>query len=182
MSNVYILKHKSPSIDPWGTPDSIFDHVLKDEFILILCHGLTNNYTYKVYRVISEAICLELRALRALPIINTRLRVFTLINTCLNVNLHQAIFACLSPSALSWVCTVYQLCNNGTIHLHFFWTLVCTLTSIALFKPINLSFSMICLSQNKEHKKECKVKRQIQITLFLMKTMIFIPLQNWGLP
>ena len=37
MSNVFILKSKGPSMDPWGTPNFIFDHVLKDEFILILC-------------------------------------------------------------------------------------------------------------------------------------------------
>ena len=30
MSNVFILKSKGPSIDPWGTPFYIFDHVLKD--------------------------------------------------------------------------------------------------------------------------------------------------------
>ena len=31
MSNVFILKSKGPSIDPWDTPFSIFDHVLKDK-------------------------------------------------------------------------------------------------------------------------------------------------------
>ena len=34
--NVLILKSKGCSMDPWGTSYSIFDHVLKDEFILIL--------------------------------------------------------------------------------------------------------------------------------------------------
>ena len=37
MSNVFILESKDSSMDPWGTPFSIFDHMLKDEFILILC-------------------------------------------------------------------------------------------------------------------------------------------------
>ena len=36
MSNVFILKSKGPNIHPWGTPYSIFDNVLKDEFILTL--------------------------------------------------------------------------------------------------------------------------------------------------
>ena len=37
MSYVFILKSKGPSMDPWGTPFFVFDHVLKDEFILIIC-------------------------------------------------------------------------------------------------------------------------------------------------
>ena len=37
MSDVFILKSKGPNMDPWGTPSSIFDHVLKDEFVLIPC-------------------------------------------------------------------------------------------------------------------------------------------------
>ena len=32
-----MLKDKGPSMDHWGTPNSSFEHVLKDGFILILC-------------------------------------------------------------------------------------------------------------------------------------------------
>ena len=42
MSNVFIFKSKGPSMDPWDAPFSIFDHVLKDEFILVFCSRPTN--------------------------------------------------------------------------------------------------------------------------------------------
>ena len=35
---------------------------------------------------------------------------------------------------------------------------------------------LICLNQNKEHKKESKVKRRMKIILLLMKTVIFTKL------
>ena len=34
--NVFILKSKDPSMDPSSTPYSVFDHMLKDNFILVL--------------------------------------------------------------------------------------------------------------------------------------------------
>ena len=37
MDNVFVLQSKIPSMDPWGKLFSFFDHVLKDDFILILC-------------------------------------------------------------------------------------------------------------------------------------------------
>ena len=53
-----------------------------------------------------------LMGLCAIPIINTRLRTFTLINRRLKTNLHQAIFVRLRPSALFCACAVHQLCND----------------------------------------------------------------------
>ena len=37
MPNLFVLKIKGSSMDLWGTPCSIFDHMLKDELGLIPC-------------------------------------------------------------------------------------------------------------------------------------------------
>ena len=37
MCTAFTLKSKGPSMNPRSTPYSIFDHVLKDNFNLVLC-------------------------------------------------------------------------------------------------------------------------------------------------
>ena len=55
MSNVFILKSKGPGMDPWGTPYYIFDHVLKNEFTLIICLWSNKESEIKFNPFLSEA-------------------------------------------------------------------------------------------------------------------------------
>ena len=54
MSNAFILKSKGPNMDTWGTPYSIFDHMLKDEFILALCSWSTKSFQIKFKESLSK--------------------------------------------------------------------------------------------------------------------------------
>ena len=42
--HVFTLKSEGSNMNPWSTPYSIFNHVLKDNFFWFSVYGLTNNY------------------------------------------------------------------------------------------------------------------------------------------